>query len=74
MHVEGLALVDVGSPVSSHVDEGSLWDLPHCLVQLLQVVWDLINVLGKNCHMVWFSTELDSGLHKVLPHTPPSFL
>ena len=35
VHIEGLALVDVGSPVSTHVDESPLRQLPHCLVEKL---------------------------------------
>lgn len=43
--IERLALVDVCAPVCSHVDQCALRNLPHCLVQFLEVGGDLINVL-----------------------------
>lgn len=46
-HIEGLALVDEGSSVCSHVYESLLGNFPHCLVQWLEVIRDLFNVLKK---------------------------
>lgn len=43
--VQGLALVDVGATISCHLEDGLLGDLPHCFVQLLQVVRDPLNIL-----------------------------
>ena len=39
--VEGLALVDVGAAVGRHVDEVALLDLPHRLVQRLELLGDV---------------------------------
>eukprot|EP00983_Pelagomonas_calceolata_P106986 1159294-Pelagomonas_calceolata.AAC.3 len=51
-HIEALALVDVGTTVRSHVHQGALLDLPHSLVQSLQVVWN-VQVLDAaiGCHL-----------------------
>ena len=46
--VERLALVDEGAPVGGHVHQHPLLDLPHRLVQRLQVVRD-VQVLDKKC-------------------------
>lgn len=45
--VEGLALVDVSTSVGHHVNEGALGDLPHCPVQLLQLIRDPFNPLQE---------------------------
>ncbi len=45
VHVERLALVNVCSPVGSHVDQRALRNLPHGLVELLQVTRNLVNIL-----------------------------
>jgi len=45
--VERLALVDEGAPVGGHVHQHTLLDLPHRLVQRLQVVRD-VQVLDSN--------------------------
>mmetsp|Transcript_72697 Transcript_72697/g.210465 ORF Transcript_72697/g.210465 Transcript_72697/m.210465 type:complete len:386 (+) Transcript_72697:277-1434(+) len=42
--VQGLRLVDVDAAICRHVDDHPLLDLPHSLVELLQVAWQ-INVL-----------------------------
>ena len=44
-NVEGLALVDEGSSVSSHINECLLRDFPDCLVQWLEIIWNLLHVL-----------------------------
>lgn len=45
--VEGLALVNIGSSICSHLYDSLLRDLPHRLIQLLQVIWYCGNVLQK---------------------------
>lgn len=45
--VEGLALVDEGSSVRCHLQDGFLGDLPHRLVELLQVLRNLGDVLER---------------------------
>lgn len=45
--VQGLALVDVGPTVGGHLDYSFLGDLPYGFVELLQIIWDLIDVLSK---------------------------
>lgn len=47
VNVQGLALVDIGATVGSHLEYGLLGDFPHGFIELLQVVWNLINVLLK---------------------------
>ena len=41
VHVERLALVDECATVCSHVHQDALFDLPHCLVQRLQLDGDV---------------------------------
>ena len=48
VHVEGLALVHVGTPVCHHVDKSSLRDLPYCLVQPLHGVRNTRDFLREN--------------------------
>lgn len=43
--VQGLALVDEGAAVGSHLEYGLLRDFPNGFVQLLDVIWNPINVL-----------------------------
>ena len=43
--VETLALVYESATVSSHVDEGALLDFPRRAIKLLQVGWNLRDVL-----------------------------
>jgi len=43
--VERLALIDESSSVGCHLQDGFLGDLPHCLVELLQVIGNLWDVL-----------------------------
>lgn len=43
--VQGLALVDVGAAVGGHLENRLLGDFPHGFVELLQIVWDLADVL-----------------------------
>lgn len=43
--VEGLALVNIGPSVSCHVNESTLGELPHSLVQSLQLLRNAINFL-----------------------------
>ena len=38
VHVERLALVNIGPAVGRHVHQHPLFNLPHCLVQRLQTV------------------------------------
>jgi hypothetical protein len=38
VQVQALALADVGTPVGGHVDDGALRNLPHRLVQVLDVL------------------------------------
>lgn len=45
--VQGLALVDEGAAVSGHLEYGFLGDLPHGFIQLLQILWDLVDVLSE---------------------------
>ena len=45
--VEGLALVDVSSPVCCHVYQCFLREFPHSLVQPLQVIRNALNSLHK---------------------------
>lgn len=47
VYIEGLALVDIGTSVGSHVNKHSLRDLPHCPVKLLQVIRNLFKFLHK---------------------------
>lgn len=47
VHIERLALVDVGAAVRRHVNQHALLDLPNSLVQLLQVLRD-VQVLYSN--------------------------
>ena len=44
-HIERLALINECSSVSCHVYESPLGNFPNCLVQWLEIIWDLINVL-----------------------------
>lgn len=39
MHIKALRLVDESSPVCSHVNQLPLLNLPHSLVQSLEVFW-----------------------------------
>lgn len=41
VHIEGLRLVNVSTPVCGHVHQYSLLDLPHCLVQSFEVLRQL---------------------------------
>lgn len=41
VHIEGLALINEGSTVSCHVHQDTLLDLPHSLIQRLQIVWNV---------------------------------
>jgi len=43
--VERLTLVNVWAAVSGQLQDDLLWDLPDCLVEGLQVIWDAVNVL-----------------------------
>lgn len=45
--IHGLALVDEGAAVGSHLDYGLLGDFPHGFIQLLQISWNFLNVLLK---------------------------
>ena len=45
VYIEGLALVNVGTSIGSHVDEGTLRDLPDSLVKRLQIIRDLLDLL-----------------------------
>ena len=47
VYIEGLALVNVGTSVGSHVDEGTLRDLPDSLVKHLQIIRDLLDLLQR---------------------------
>lgn len=47
VYVEGLALVDKCPTVCCHVDQCTLGDLPNCLVQLLQVIRNFLDVLRE---------------------------
>ena len=38
VHIEGLGLVNEGSPISSHFYEGTLAQLPHCLIQCFEAI------------------------------------
>ena len=60
--VERLALVDEGAPVSSHGDDHLLGNLPCCLVQCLQVIWDPLDFLSAE------SNRNERSVSKV--HTP----
>jgi len=40
-HVEALALINVCTAVGSHVHQGALLDLPHRLVQALELIWNV---------------------------------
>ncbi len=50
--VQGLALVDEGAAVGGHLQHGLLGDFPHGFVQLLQIVWNLIDVLLKQAKVI----------------------
>lgn len=59
--VERLALVYEGPAVSSHLQNSLLGDLPHSLIQLLQVIWDLSNALKtSNNGIITVTTEKDN--------------
>lgn len=45
--VKGLALVDEGAAICGHLEYGLLGDFPHGFIQLLQVIWNFLNVLLK---------------------------
>ena len=46
--IKRLALVNEGSSVCHHVDQSTLGDLPHRLVQLLQVLRNALDFLKKS--------------------------
>ena len=46
VYVERLALVDVSPSVGGHLDHSLLGDLPHRLVEILDVLRDIIHILG----------------------------
>ena len=46
VYIERLALVNVGSAVCTHVDQSPLGQLPHRLVEGLQICRDLLDFLG----------------------------
>ena len=43
--VETLTLIDVHGPVGRHLDDRLLGDLPHCLIERLQLGRDAVNML-----------------------------
>lgn len=45
--VERLALIDESSSVCCHLEDSFLGDLPHCLIELLQVVRNLRYILKQ---------------------------
>ena len=45
MDVKGLALVNVSTTICCHLEDSLLGDFPHSFIQLLQVIWDLFNIL-----------------------------
>ena len=45
VYVERLALVNIGPSVGGHLDHSLLGDLPHGLVQILDVLRDIIHIL-----------------------------
>lgn len=44
-NIETLALVNEGAAIRRHIDNGLLRNLPDCLVEILDVLWDLGNLL-----------------------------
>lgn len=55
--VERLALVYEGPAVSSHLQNSLLGDLPHSLIQLLQVIGDLCNTLKTSNNSTMTTTK-----------------
>jgi len=47
VQIEALALIDERATVRRHVDDGALADLPHRLVEVLDVVGDALDVLDR---------------------------
>lgn len=45
MDVQGLALINVGTAICCHLEDGPLGDFPHSFIQLLQIIRDLCNIL-----------------------------
>ena len=45
--VETLTLIDVHRPVGRHLDDRFLGDLPHCLIERLQLGRDAVNMLQQ---------------------------
>lgn len=45
MDVQGLALINVGTAICCHLEDGLLGDFPHSFIQLLQIIRDLLNIL-----------------------------
>merc|ERR1719330_581787 len=70
--VQRLGLVDVGTPVRSHVENNPLLDLPDCLVQLLQIGWEveILNaaVVSDELHAQVLGPQL--ALHKIPQQVP----
>lgn len=71
VNVEGLRLIDEGTTVSSHLDDGTLRELPDGLVERLDVIRDVGNLLdgavGSNdavLHLVRPQTEVDQVLQE----------
>ena len=60
VHIQALTLVDVHRSVGCHVYNNLLRNLPHCLVQLLQVVRNSINMLRKKTNQlnIWKDNNL----------------
>mmetsp|Transcript_11258 Transcript_11258/g.26913 ORF Transcript_11258/g.26913 Transcript_11258/m.26913 type:complete len:242 (-) Transcript_11258:1954-2679(-) len=70
VNVQGLRLVNVWATVSSHINNGSLLDLPYSLVDLAQFLRDLFDALHRSIcghdtllQSIVPATELDQVLH-----------
>lgn len=47
VNVKRLALVNVCATICCHLEDSLLGDFPHSFIQLLQIIWDIINVLKR---------------------------
>src|SRR5690606_27689313 len=74
-NVQALRLADVRTAVGRHVDDHLLRDLPHRLIDVLDVLWDLGNILyGTVCgdqllpHVLIPQAEFHQVFHQVTVH------
>lgn len=64
VHIEGLGLIYEGAAIGCHVNQRALLELPHRLVQCLQVIWDVqaLATIGNSVQHTWQARGVYMGL------------